>query len=49
MLNSFDTEEGYLKLPVTFSIPAFDDIWCIGSEGALSPKATIQVTTKENE
>ena len=48
-LNSFDTEEGYLKLPVTFSIPAFDDIWCIGSEGALSPKATIQVTTKENE
>ncbi|GEM_PF-422933 len=48
MLNSFNIEEGYCKLPVTFSIPAFDDVWCIGSEGVLSPMATIQVTAKEN-
>lgn len=48
MLNSFDMEEGYHKLPVTFSIPAYDDIWCIGSDGVLSPRATIQVTVKEN-
>ena len=48
MLNTFDIEEGYCKLPVTFSIPAYDDIWCIGSEGVLSPMATIQVTAKEN-
>lgn len=49
MLNTFDIEEGYCKLPVTFSIPAFDDVWCIGSEGVLSPMATIQVTAKEND
>ena len=48
MLNTFDIEEGYCKLPVTFSIPAYDDVWCIGSEGVLSPMATIQVTAKEN-
>lgn len=48
MLNTFDLEEGYCKLPVTFSIPAYDDVWCIGSEGVLSPMATIQVTAKEN-
>ncbi len=48
MLNSFDIEEGYCKLPVVFSVPAHDDVWCIGSEGVLSPMATIQVTAKEN-
>ncbi|MCM1023200.1 MAG: hypothetical protein NC395_03990 [Prevotella sp.] len=48
MLNGFDIEEGYHKLPVTFSIPAFDDVWCIGTDGALSPRATIQVTAKED-
>ena len=48
MLNSFNIEEGYCKLPVTFSIPAYDDVWCIGSEGVLSPMATIQITAKEN-
>lgn len=48
MLNTLDIEEGYCKLPVTFSIPAYDDVWCIGSEGVLSPMATIQVTAKEN-
>lgn len=50
MLNGLNVEEGesYLKLPVTFSIPAFDDVWCIGTEdGALSPRATVQVTAKE--
>lgn len=48
MLNSFDMGEGYYKLPVIFTIPSFDDVWCIGSEGVLSPKATIQVTEKED-
>ncbi|MBQ5320407.1 MAG: hypothetical protein J6K17_15075 [Oscillospiraceae bacterium] len=48
MLNTFDIEEGYCKLPVTFSIPAYDDIWCTGSEGVLSPMATIQVIAKDN-
>ncbi len=46
LLNGFNMEEGYQKLPITFSIPAFDDIWCIGSDGSLSPMATIQVTAK---
>ncbi len=49
LFNGFDMEEGPHKLPITFSIPAYDDVWCIGSDGALSPKATIQVTAKENE
>lgn len=48
MLNAFDIEEGHCKLPVTFSIPTHDNVWCIGSEGALSPMATIQVTAKKN-
>lgn len=50
MLNGLNVEDGesYLKLPVTFSIPAFDDVWCIGTEdGALSPRATVQVKEKE--
>ncbi len=46
LLNSFNMEEGWQKLPITFSIPAFNDVWCIGSDGALSPMATIQVTAK---
>ena len=50
MLNGLNIEEGasYLPMPVTFSIPAFDDVWCIGTEdGALSPRVTVQVTAKE--
>ncbi len=46
LINSFNMEEGWQKLPITFSIPAFNDVWCIGSDGALSPMATIQVTAK---
>lgn len=50
MLNGLNVEEGksYMKPPVTFSIPAFDDVWCIGTEdGSLSPLVTVQVTAKE--
>lgn len=47
MLTSFDMEEGYNKLPVTFNISSYDDIWCIGSDGILSPKATIKATLKK--
>ncbi|MBD5146006.1 MAG: hypothetical protein HDT21_08925 [Ruminococcus sp.] len=51
MLNGLNIEEGasYLPMPVTFSIPAFDDVWCIGTEdGALSPRVTVQVMAKED-
>lgn len=51
MLNGLNVEdgEGYIKPPVTFSIPAFDDVWCIGTEdGALSPRVTVQVKAKED-
>ena len=51
MLNGLNIEEGasYLPMPVTFSIPAFSDVWCIGTEdGALSPRVTVQVTDKED-
>lgn len=51
MLNGLNVEEGagYQKLPVTFSIPAFEDVWCVGTEdGALSPRVTVQVTAKED-
>lgn len=38
------------KLPVTFLIPSYSDIWCIGSDGALSPRVTIEATRKtEND
>lgn len=47
LLNGFDMEEGSHKLPITFSIPAYDDVWCVGTDGALSPWATINVTAKE--
>lgn len=48
MLNSFNTEAGagYQKLPVTFVIPFYDDVWCVGSDGALTPRATIEATVK---
>lgn len=49
---SINTEdgEGYKKLPVTFHIPSYNDIWCIGSDGVLSPRVTIDVKLKtEND
>jgi len=49
LLNGFDMKEGDHKLPITFSIPAFDDVWCVGTDGALSPWATIKVTAKESD
>lgn len=51
MLNGLNIEEGasYLPMPVTFSIPAFSDVWCIGTEdGALSPRVTVQIIAKED-
>ncbi len=48
ILNGFNGSEGYCKLPITFSIPSHSDIWCIGSDGDLSPKATIVATLKNN-
>lgn len=47
LINNFDMVAGDFKLPVLFSIPAYDSVWCIGSDGALSPKATVTVTLKE--
>lgn len=39
-----------LKLPVTFLIQSYNDIWCIGSDGARSPMVTIEATRKtEND
>lgn len=35
-----------LKLPVTFHIQSYNDIWCIGSDGSLSPMVTIEATRK---
>lgn len=47
---SFNMEEGTQKPPVTFQIPSYNDIWCIGADGALSPRVTIKVTRKtEND
>ena len=48
LLNGFTMDEGYDKLPITFLIPSHDDIWCIGSDGDLSPRATISATLKSN-
>lgn len=45
-LNMENMKEGSLKLPVTFLIPAYNDIWCIGSDGAPSPRVTIDATLK---
>ena len=39
-----------LKLPITFLIQSYNDIWCIGSDGSLSPMVTIEATRKtEND
>ncbi|MDE5742199.1 MAG: hypothetical protein K2H90_07100, partial [Oscillospiraceae bacterium] len=47
---SFNMEEGSQKPPVTFQIPSYNDIWCIGADGVLSPRVTIEVTRKtEND
>ena len=48
MLNGFDMEAGFYKLPITFVIPSHSDVWCIGSDGALSPRATIEATLKND-
>lgn len=48
MLTTFDISEGYQKLPVTFRIPSYNDVWCIGSDGDLSPRVTIEVRLKSN-
>lgn len=45
-LNMENMKEGSLKLPVTFLIPAYNDIWCIGSDGAPSPRVTIDASLK---
>ena len=51
MLNSFDVEAGagYQKLPVTFVIPFYDDVWCVGSDGVLTPRVTIEAAVSEQE
>ncbi|MCH5194936.1 MAG: hypothetical protein J1F11_13335 [Oscillospiraceae bacterium] len=48
MYNSIDAESGsgYYKLPVTFVIPFYDDVWCVGSDDALTPRVTINATPK---
>lgn len=48
-LINYDLEARDYKFPVTFSTPAYNDVWCIGSDGELSPKATVTVTLKEPE
>ncbi|MGN0553980.1 MAG: YbbR-like domain-containing protein [Oscillospiraceae bacterium] len=45
-LLNYELEARDYKLPVTFSTPAFDDVWCISSDGLLSPKATVTFTLK---
>lgn len=45
-LINYELEARDYKFPVTFSTPAYDDVWCIGSDGVLSPKATVTVTLK---
>lgn len=41
--NFVDMTIGDYKCPITFSIPGYDNVWCIGTEGSLSPKVTITV------
>lgn len=49
-LNMENMESGNLKLPVTFFIQSYNDIWCIGSDGAPSPRVTIEATRRnEND
>lgn len=45
-LINYELEERDYKFPVTFSTPSFNDVWCIGTDGVLSPKATVTVTLK---
>ncbi len=45
-LLNYELEARDYKLPVTFSTPAYDDVWCISSDGLLSPKATVTFTLK---
>lgn len=45
-LINFELEARDYKLPVTFSTPAYDDVWCISSDGQLSPRATVTFTLK---
>lgn len=45
-LINYELETRDYKFPVTFSTPAYDDVWCIGSDGVLSPKAVVTVTLK---
>ncbi len=47
-LINYELEARDYKFPVTFSTPAYDDVWCLGSDGVLSPKATVTVTLKSN-
>ncbi len=47
-LINYELEERDYKFPVTFSTPNFKDVWCIGSDGVLSPKATVTVTIKKD-
>lgn len=48
-LINYDLEERDYKFPVSFSTPRYDDVWCIGSDGDRSPKATVTVTLKEED
>ncbi len=48
-LINYDLEERDYKFPVTFSTPSYDDVWSIGSDGELSPRATVTVTLKSTE
>ncbi len=48
-LINYELEARDYKFPVTFSTPAFDDVWCISTDGVLSPKATVTVTLKDNQ
>lgn len=45
-LLNYELEARDYKLPVTFSTPAYDDVWCISSDGLLSPKAIVTFTLK---
>lgn len=45
-LLNYELEARDYKLPVTFSTPAYNDVWCISSDGLLSPKAIVTFTLK---
>jgi YbbR domain-containing protein len=44
-LIDFDMTEGDKRLPVTFLMPSYNDIWCI-SEGVITPTAVVTATKK---